>query len=211
MENVKATRMEYLRLKRQLKTALRGHKLLKEKRDGLMKKFMAIIGQTRSQRLKLEDVLADSFKRYVLTTATLQQKELETMFMAPSAKVEVQVQQENIMSVWIPKFNYEMEGSFKSFSFLSSPLGLSDLLAEFWDAMQLMLNLAASEHAARLLSYEIEKTRRRVNALEYVIVPSLQKKISYIAAKLNEQERSEKVIRMKIKSLITWAEKKRDY
>jgi len=203
MENIKATRMELLKLKRRLKTAQRGYKLLKEKRDGLMKKFTEIVRQIRSQRAALESALADSFKRFALTTSFLHQKELEEMFLVPSASVGVEVHQENVMSVWIPKFKQQIQGDFRDYSKFSAPLGLNGALGKFWQTLELMLELAGQEHSARLLSYEIEKTRRRVNALEYVIIPEVRKKIKYISSKLDEQERSEKIIRLKIKSLIT--------
>lgn len=189
-------------MKRQLKTAQRGYKLLKEKRDGLMKKFMTIVRQIRSQRVSMEARLANAFKKFVLTTASAYQKELEEMFLIPSARVEVEVIQENIMSVWIPNFQYSRQGGLKSYSDFSAPLGLGEALLKFWESLELMLNLASLEHAARLLSFEIEKTRRRVNALEYVIVPEIQRKIKFISSKLDEQERSEKIIRLKIKEMI---------
>jgi len=116
MENIKATRMELLKLKRRLKTAQRGYKLLKEKRDGLMKKFTEIVRQIRSQRAALESALADSFKRFALTTSFLHQKELEEMFLVPSASVGVEVHQENVMSVWIPKFKQQIQGDFRDYS-----------------------------------------------------------------------------------------------
>ncbi|PIU16313.1 V-type ATP synthase subunit D [bacterium (Candidatus Gribaldobacteria) CG08_land_8_20_14_0_20_39_15] len=202
MENIKATRMELLKLKSQFKTAQRGYKLLKEKRDGLMKKFMEIIRQVKNQRTSLEAELANGFKAFAFTTAFLHQKELEEIFLAPSASVEATVVQENIMSVWIPKFQHQIQGDFRSYSNFSAPLALFKVLKKFWGTLESMLELAAKEHSARLLSFEIEKTRRRVNALEYVIIPEVKKKIRYISSKLDEQERSEKVIRLKIKSLI---------
>ncbi len=194
--------MELLKLKRQLKTANRGYKLLKEKRDGLMKRFMEIVRQIKSQRSALEAELANGFKAFAVTTAVLHQKELQEIFLAPSASVEAEVAQENIMSVWIPKFKHQIKGDFRSYSNFSAPLGITRVLKKFWEALELMLELAGQEHSARLLSFEIEKTRRRVNALEYVIIPDVKKKIKYISSKLDEQERSEKIIRLKIKSLI---------
>lgn len=202
MENIKATRMEFLKLKRRLKIAQRGYKLLKEKRDGLMKRFMEIIRQTRVERETLEEKLAEAFKRFVLSTSSAQQKEIEEIFSLPQAKLKIEVSKENIMSVWIPKFKHEIEGSFKTYSDFSAPLGMEESLRKFWEALRVMIALAGNEHAARLLSYEIEKTRRRVNALEYVIIPQIRKKIKYISSKLDEQERSEKIIRMKIKEMM---------
>ncbi len=203
MAQMKATRMELLKLKKQLKTANRGYKLLKEKRDGLMKKFMEIIRDAKRERQVLEQSLSDSFKRFALTTASLHQKKIEELFLSPTAVARADVKKENIMSVWIPQFTSAIEGDFKSYSAFSAPLGMDKVLDKFWQALELMLQLAGREHAARLLSFEIEKTRRRVNALEYVIIPENKKKIKFISAKLDEQERSEKIIRLKIKSLIT--------
>lgn len=202
MENIKATRMELLKLKRQLKTARRGYTLLKEKRDGLMKKFMEVIKETKKARETLGQELIDAFKNFAVATSSLMEKEIEEFFSLPSAKVKVSVVKENIMSVWIPKLQHEIEGSFKAYSDFSAPLGMEGSLKKFWATLEIMIKLAATEHAARLLSYEIEKTRRRVNALEYVIIPQIENKLKYISSKLDEQERAEKIVRMKIKEMI---------
>jgi len=203
MENIKATRMELLKLKRQAKTAQRGYKLLKEKRDGLMKKFMEIIRETKTQRDLLEQKLALASKQFVLSTSSMLSGEVEEIFSSPSSKISIDVKTENIMSVWIPKFQYSIQGSVKCYSDFSSPLGMADSLNNFWDALSVIMDLAGNEHSSRLLSYEIEKTRRRVNALEYVIIPEIKRKVKFITSKLDEQERSEKIIRMKIKDMIT--------
>lgn len=203
MENIKATRMELLKLKRQAKTAQRGYKLLKEKRDGLMKKFMEIIRKTKSQRNLLEQKLAVSSRQFALSTSNMLSGEVEEIFSLPSSKITIDVKTENIMSVWIPKFQYSIEGDIKCYSDFSSPLGMAQSLNSFWDALNVMIELAGNEHSCRLLSYEIEKTRRRVNALEYVIIPSIKRKVKFITSKLDEQERSEKIIRMKIKEMIS--------
>ncbi|MDD5738824.1 MAG: V-type ATP synthase subunit D [Candidatus Pacebacteria bacterium] len=202
MENIKATRMELLKLKRQAKTAQRGYKLLKEKRDGLMKKFMEIIRQTKSQRNLLEEKLSFASKKFVLSTSNMFSGEVEEMFSLPSSKISIDVKTQNIMSVWIPKFQRFIGGDVKCYSDFSSPLGMGESLNSFWDALELMIDLAGNEHSCRLLSYEIEKTRRRVNALEYVIIPETKRKIKFITSKLDEQERSEKIVRMKIKEMI---------
>ena len=115
----------------------------------------------------------------------------------------VQAEKENVMSVWIPKFTHKITGDFKSYSDLSAPQGMENALNKFWQALEVIMFLAGAEHSARLLSFEIEKTRRRVNALEYVIIPEIQKNIKLISAKLDEQERAEKIVRMKIKDMIT--------
>jgi len=203
MENIKATRMEYLKLKRRLKVAKRGYKLLKEKRDGLMKKFMEIVRETKSMRHGVEQSLAFSSKQFAIATSTVMEKEVEEFFALPSATFAVTATEENIMSVSVPEFEYKIEGDFKTYSDFSAPLGMEPALKKFWGAFEKMVKLAGIEHAARLLSFEIEKTRRRVNALEYVIIPEIEIKMKYISSKLDEQERAEKIIRMKIKDMIT--------
>lgn len=200
---LKATRMEYLKLKKRLKTARRGYKLLKEKRDGLVKKFMGLIKQTKQKRAELDQELALAFKEFALTTSSLSEKEVEELFVMPSSKITLTAQKENVMSVWLPKFDLKIEGGFKSFSPFSAPLAMESALEKFWQALEKMITLAGLEHSARLLSFEIEKTRRKVNALEYVIIPRIEKNIKFISSKLDEQERSEKIIRLKIKELIS--------
>ena len=203
MSSTKATRMEYLKLKKRLKTAKRGYKLLKEKRDGLMKKFMEIVRETKATRKEVEQSLATASKQFAISTSSVMEKEVEEFFALPSATVEVTAKEENIMSVWVPEFDYKIEGDFKTYSDFTAPLGMEVSLKKFWQAFEKMVKLAGIEHSARLLSFEIEKTRRRVNALEYVIIPQIEVKMKYISAKLDEQERAEKIIRMKIKEMIT--------
>jgi len=202
MANIKATRMEYLKLKKRHKIAKRGLKLLKEKRDGLMKRFMDIIREAKTRRKDLEEKLSLASKEFALSTSSLMEKELEQIFSLPSAKVSVSSTKENVMSVWIPKFEYSIEGDFKTYSDFSVPLGMESSLKKFWEALEVMIKLSEIEHSARLLSFEIEKTRRRVNALEHVLIPKMEKDIKYISSRLDEMERSDKVVRIKIKELI---------
>ncbi len=202
MEKIKATRMEYLKLKKRLKTAERGFKLLKEKRDGLMKRFMEIIREAKQKREDLENKFTLASKNFAISTSSLMEKELEQMFSKPCSVIEITSEKENIMSVWIPKFKYNIKGSLKCFSNFSSPLGMEDSLNKFEKAFAVMIDLAGIEHSARLLSFEIEKTRRRVNALEYVLIPKMKQDIKFIASKLDEQERSDKIVRMKVKDMI---------
>ena len=202
MEKIKATRMEYLKLKKRLKTAERGFKLLKEKRDGLMKRFMEIIREAKQKREDLENKFTLASKNFAISTSSLMEKELEQMFSKPCSVIEITSEKENIMSVWIPKFKYNIKGSLKCFSNFSSPLGMEDSLNKFKKAFAVMIDLAGIEHSARLLSFEIEKTRRRVNALEYVLIPKMKQDIKFIASKLDEQERSDKIVRMKVKDMI---------
>lgn len=203
MEKIKATRMEFLRLRKQLKTAERGHKLLKEKRDGLMKKFMSLIKELREGRGQLDKKLGDAFKSFAFATSTLMEKETIEILSSSASSLKIEAKKENIMSVWIPKFNYEIKGNLKSFSSFSAPLIMEDSIEKFSDTFSLMIKVAEYEHSARLLSFEIEKTRRRVNALEHIIMPRIKRGIKSIFFKLDEQERSEKIIRMKVKEMIS--------
>lgn len=202
MRKIKATRMELLNLRRQFKTAQRGHKLLKEKRDSLMRRFMEIVSQAREERKKMEEQLAEAFSDFALSSIFLSQEELREIFSLTKAKAEIEIEKENVMSVWIPKFRFKISEDIKVWSNFSVPLGVEDCLKKFHQALKTMISLAEKEHALRLLSQEIEKTRRRVNALEYLIIPRIKDQIRYISWKLDEQERADKIIRLKVKEMI---------
>jgi len=194
--------MELIKLKRKLKTAERGHKLLKEKRDGLMKEFMAIIRQARTARQKIEAILGEAFRDFLFAKAMLGKETIEEALMVPTKKIILSASHKNIMSIKIPEFTFSEEGNHYCYSFLSTSSDIDSSLAIFSQAIRDLVQLAQIEHSARLLSYEIEKTRRRVNALEYVFIPEMRQTASYISAKLVERERSEKVVLMKVKNLI---------
>lgn len=203
MEKVKPTRIELLKLRDRLKKSKRGHKLLKEKRDGLMKRFMDIVKQAKTKRKEMEEKLSMAGKDFAIVSSSFSQKEVEQFFLIPSFKIDVQMKEDNMMGVKVPNFKCEITKKDIDYSYISFPIGMEKSIKKFQDLLGLMLNLANIEHAARLLSFEIEKTRRRVNALEYIIIPQIEKNIKYISAKLDENERFEKVIRMKIKELIS--------
>jgi len=200
--NVNPTRMELLKLKRKIKTAERGHKLLKEKRDGLMKQFMAIIREAKSVREKIEQSLGDAFSRFLLATGDLPQQALHEALGWPSKKISLEAETKNVMSVHIPQFTYTEEGDHFCYSLVSTPADIDDALETFSQTVKDMVQLAEIEHSARLLAVEIEKTRRRVNALEHVFIPQMQETIKYISAKLTEQERGALVTLMKVRDLI---------
>ncbi|MFH1713499.1 MAG: V-type ATP synthase subunit D [Candidatus Jacksonbacteria bacterium] len=202
MLNVNPTRMELLRLKRKLKTAQRGHKLLKEKRDGLMKEFMVIIREAKAARQKIEEILSQAFRAFLFAKADLGKETVEEALMSPTKKISLTASQKNIMSVKIPEFELHEKGDHFCYSFLSTTSDIDYSLKTFSEALKDLVKLAEIEHSARLLSYEIEKTRRRVNALEYVFIPEMRQTSRYIEAKLAERERSEKVVLMKVKDII---------
>lgn len=199
MTQTNPTRMELLLLKRKLSTAFRGHKLLKEKLDGLMKEFMAIIHKASALREKVEDSIVDGFKTFLFAKAVLGETLMREELMSPTKLATVTVEEKNIMNVKLPIFTLKEEGSYCCYSFLSTTSDIDDSLAIFSNGLASTVKLAEIEHSARLLSREIEKTRRRVNALEYIFIPEMQETIRYIGSKLSERERSEKIVLMKVK------------
>lgn len=200
---INPTRMELIRLKRKIKTAQRGHKLLKDKRDGLMQEFMAIIRKARDLRQDVEKSLGQVFRDFLFASSKVSREEIEEALIWPNLKVSLKASKKNVMSVNIPKFSYEIRGKdYKCYSLYSMPKDLDKSLETFQKALPSLIELAQIEHSAHLLAYEIEKTRRRVNALEYVFIPEMEENIKYIDSKLNEQERGALVALMKIKEKI---------
>ncbi|MFH1508814.1 MAG: V-type ATP synthase subunit D [bacterium] len=201
--NVNPTRMELLKLRKRVTTAKRGHKLLKEKRDGLMKKFMAIIREAKEAREQIEVGLADAFKKFLFASASMRSDVLTEALVLPSQKISLTTDTENVMSVEIPIFDIKQEGDFLSYGLINTASGLDNSLQKFSDNLSQMVKLAQIEHSALLLAQEIEKTRRRVNALEYVLIPNLEETVKYIEMKLAEQERANVANVMRVKELIS--------
>lgn len=195
--------MELIKLKKKVVTARRGHKLLKEKRDGLMKQFLATIKQARELRESIEKKLSQAFKAFVFASADMRPEVMAEALALPAKKTTLNVSEKNIMSVNIPVFDYRAEGDFVSYSLASTSAELDASLEIFSEVLEDMVKLAQIEHSAKLMAKEIEKTRRRVNALEYVFIPNMNETIKYITAKLNEQERSTITALMKVKDIIT--------
>ncbi len=191
--------MELIRLKARLKVALRGHSLLEEKRDGLMKEFMTTIKEARDLRAKVESKMADGFKAFVFAAADMRPEVTEEALVVPAKKTKLEVDTRNVMSVMVPLFQYKEEGDYISYSLATTSSGLDTSLKIFADALPNIVKLAQIEHSARLLAVEIEKTRRRVNALEYVFIPDMEHNIKYISSKLDEQERGTLTSLMRIK------------
>ena len=197
--NVNPTRQELLKLKTKLKTAQRGHKLLKEKRDGLMKNFMAIIREAKGLREQIEKELGQGFFSFIFAAAKMRQTEIDEALLVPAKKVRLEAKTKNVMGVEVPEFDYQEEGDFLCYDLATTSTSLDGALQTFSDALKSMVKLAEIEHSAKLLAAEIEKTRRRVNALEYVFIPDMKETTKYITAKLNEQERATIITLMKVK------------
>lgn len=205
--NVNPTRMEMTRLKGQLKTATRGHKLLKDKLDELMKQFMEIVRENKRLREEAETALENALlKTSSIARAVLSEASLGEALMIPQQSVSVKVTKKNIMSVNVPVFDFQKEGGGDGNIF---PYGmaftsgeLDSAMLSFSDAMEPLLRLAESEKTAQLLAQEIERTRRRVNALENVMIPNYQETIKYITMKLEENERANTTRLMKVKDMV---------
>lgn len=204
--NVNPTRMELTRLKKKLITALRGHKLLKDKRDELMRQFLDLVRENKVLRKRVEDSLEVSNKRFMLARAAMQDEALNTALLAPKQEVFLECGTKNVMSVEIPQFTYKTrtpnEGDIFSYGFAFTSGELDEAVESLSKILPDLLRLAETEKSCQLLASEIEKTRRRVNALEHVMIPELQENIKYITMKLDENERSTQIRLMKVKDMM---------
>lgn len=203
---VNPTRMELTRLKKRLMVARRGHKLLKDKRDELMKKFLEIVSENKKLREKVEEMLAEVYVDFLKARAIMSSEVLEEALMFPKQKVSIRASTKNIMSVDVPTLNFEVESKNENniypYGFASTSGELDGAISTLSKVLPYMLELAEMEKSAQLLAMEIEKTRRRVNALEYVLIPQLEVTIKYIAMKLEENERGNITRLMKVKDMM---------
>lgn len=205
-KTITPTRMELTRLKGRLKTAVRGHKLLKDKRDELMRRFLANVRLNRELRKKVEEGLAEAGGALAVASAVMSPDVLEQSLLYPKQRVELDMTYQNIMSVNVPVYHFETKNGDASgifpYGFAQTSGELDDALSALSRVFQDMLKLAQVEKTTQLLAQEIEKTRRRVNALEYVMIPEMQTNIRYISMKLEENDRSTKVRLMKVKDMV---------
>ena len=202
--NVNPTRMELRRLKNRLKTATRGHKLLKDKSDEMIRQFMLYVRENKRLREEVEQELTDSLKAFMLARAVSSDAVIEEAVAMPSAKVGLETSSKNVMSVDVPVFTIT-EGDTSElypYSFASVTSELDDSIASLTSLLPKLLKLAEVEKTCNMLADEIEKNRRRVNALEYVMIPQLEETVKYIVMKLDENERGATTRLMKVKSMI---------
>lgn len=200
--NVNPNRMELLKLRRRLAIALRGYKLLKEKFDELMKPFLAMVEDTRGLRERVELDISEAHRLFALAHSETSAREIEEALSVPKASVDVSVTKINLVSVAVPAFELRAEGEFDCYGLASTPALLDDALGRFKELLPRMVELAQAENTLNLLAREIEKTRRRVNALEYVLIPQLEETIRFITMKLDEFERANLTRLMKIKEMV---------
>lgn len=203
---VNPTRMELTRLKRKLVTAKRGHKLLKDKRDELMRQFLELVKVNKKLREEVEEGIKNANKNFVLAKAVMKSEYLNAALLAPKQSVEIEAGKKNVMSVNIPVFDYKTrsanENDMYSYGFAFTSSDLDFAVKSLADVFPAMLRLAEVEKSCRLMASEIEKTRRRVNALEHVMIPDLENNIRYITMKLDENERSTQTRLMKVKDMM---------
>lgn len=213
--NVNPTRMMLTSLKKRLKTATRGHKLMKDKRDELMKEFLELARENGRLRQEVEQRLDAVYKSFTVASAIMSQEVMEESLMFPKQGVVLEVGNKNIMSVDVPVFSFKTTAEDPTnifpYGFARTSGELDNSISALADLFPMLLDLAAKEKETALLAAELEKTRRRVNALEYVMIPRLQATIRYIQMKLDENERGNQTRLMKVKDMMlaeTIAEKR---
>lgn len=204
--NVNPTRMELSKLKTKLTSARRGHKLLKDKRDELMRQFMNLIKENRRLRSEVEQAISEANRYMAVAGSVMQREVLETALMLPKQEVELDVSEKNVMSVYIPVFETKYRTSdsndIYSYGTAFTSIDLDGAVKALSEVFPKMIKLAETEKACQLLADEIEKTRRRVNALEHIMIPDYEETIKFITMKLSENERSTTTSLMKVKDMV---------
>ena len=204
--NVNPTRMELTNLKRKLITARRGHKLLKDKRDELMRRFMELVRENKALRVKVEADIHAANTHMAVARSVMDEAALDVALMMPTQEMSLEITQKNVMSVLIPqydaKFKTADENDIYSYGFAFTSIDLDEAVGSLSDILPDLLRLAELEKSCQLMAAEIEKTRRRVNALEHVMIPQYEETIKYITMKLDENERSTTTRLMKVKDMM---------
>lgn len=215
--NVNPTRMVMAQLKARLGVSKRGHQLLKDKQDELMRRFINLARENREKRKEVEQALKKSFASFSMASAVMSPEMLENALLSSKQKLMVDVKIQNVMSVRIPSFSFERQGlkdgeeaNVTPYGYVQTSPRLDVALEELNGVMEKLLELTKIEKAAQLMADEIESTRRRVNALEYRTIPDLEETISYIQMKLDEEDRATITRLLKVKDLISQAKEGRD-
>lgn len=199
---VGTSRMVLLRLRRRLKIARRGHKLLKDKQEELMRQIMSLIDDIRTHRQKVEKKLARALVRFRFAMNEYDPKYIEPALLLPSRKVALELKTKNILNVKVPVFKKKITGNIRCYGFLNTSGELDFALQSLNLILDSLLLLAEKEKTLELLADEMEKTRRRVNALEFVLIPNIEETIKFIMLKLSETERSDLTRLMRVKEII---------
>ena len=204
--NVNPTRMQLTKLKKQLTTAVRGHKMLKDKRDELMRQFLDLVRENRELREKIEKELSECNAHFVNASAVMSKQALDASLMSPKQQVTIDVESHNIMSVETPVFTASTrtndKGDIFPYGFAFTSFELDDAVMSLEKLLPDLIKLAQIEKSCEMMSAEIEKTRRRLNSLEHVMIPRYQETIKYISMKLEENDRSSRTRLMKVKDML---------
>ena len=205
--NVNPTRMELSRLKARLSTSTRGHKLLKDKQDELMRQFIAMIKENKKLREDVEAKITDSFEDFLLARSMNSSQMLDEALAISKESINLEIETKNLMSVNVPvmtfnRSNEEDTSAIYPYGFAGTSSELDEAVKKLYDILPDLLKLAEIEMACQLMADEIESTRRRVNALEYMTIPQLEETIVYIKMKLEENDRSSITRLMKVKDII---------
>ena len=202
MLRVNPTRMELLYLRRRLALAVRGHRLLSEKRDEISRQLMQVAKEIQPLRRAVEKQLLETCRRFMLARATMEPEDIKAALEIPTKKLSLTVQLANIMNVKVPHLAKEMTGEIICYGFGTTSGELDVALLALEKAFHQLIELAEKEKQARLLAVELQMTRRRVNVLEHVVIPEMQETIKFIFDKLSEAERDNTSRLMKIADII---------
>lgn len=205
--NVNATRMELSNLKKRLEIAEHGYKLLKDKQDELMRQFITLVKENRELRIEVEKQLQHSFQDFFIASSLMSPEMLEAAVSFPKKNISLKVESKNIMSVHVPVINFKRTlqddpGSIYPYGYVQTSSELDDAIDTLYDMIPSLLKLAEVEKTCQLMADEIEKTRRRVNALEHRTIPDLEETIYFIEMKLDESERSTITRLIKVKDML---------
>lgn len=198
---VNPNRMELLKLRRRLEIAQRGHKLLKDKLDELMKVFLRLISENQRLRAEIEEELAASYRSLAIARAEGGSLVLDEALSVPVRKAKVEVSMRSVMNINVPKIELVDAGEVGGYGLATVPAVLDDGLIRLSELLPRLIEMAEREKMIELLAAEIERTRRRVNALEYVLIPTLSKTVRFVTMKLDENERANRVRLMKVKEI----------
>jgi len=204
--NVSPTRMELTRIKKQLTVAMKGHKLLKDKRDELMRQFLDMIRETKELRRRVEESMMEINRGFALASSVMQREALCSALMMPKQSVALEISSKNVMGIDVPVFSIRQKsgnsGDALSYGYAFTSGDLDHSILTLAKLLPDLLALAQQEKTVQMLAAEIERTRRRVNALEYIMIPQLEETIRYITMKLDENERGNLSRLMKVKDMM---------
>jgi V/A-type H+-transporting ATPase subunit D len=202
LENISATRMEQLRLRKRVGLAMRGHKLLSQKRDEISRRLVKIANSLKELRERIEEELLETSRKFMMARATMEPEDIKAALDVPTKKFSLAINFASIMSVKVPELTKEISGDIMCYGFSTTSGELDVALRALERAMDSLIELAEKEKQAQMLAAELQMTRRRVNVLEHVVIPDIQETIKYIASKLGEAERDNTSRLMKIADMI---------